>query len=376
MQSIRLRKHVVSMLAFSLMSVCLASASVVAETFPAVKIESLISELNQPWGLVQLPDSGWLITEKNGSIVWLDVDGNLQRTGSLPDGLYTAGQGGALDIALHPNFAENRWVYLSYASGDANANRLSIARASFKAGKFSDWQPIFDAMPDKDTPVHYAGRLVLTEDALWVTSGDGFDYREQAQVVDSMLGKVLRMDDNGNPLASNPFYTSGGAPQDFVYTLGHRNPQGLVYDAKTQQLWLNEHGPAGGDEINLLDAGDNYGWPVVTLGKDYSGANISPFESYQGMRDPVVNWTPSIAPSSMVIYRGDMFPTLAGDFLVTALKTQRLHWVRIRDGEVLVDKPVVESLKQRLRDIEVGQDGALYILTNGENASLLRMSAE
>lgn len=348
-----------------------------AAQFPAVKIEPVVTELSSPWGLTQLPDSSWLITEKSGMIVHVNAAQQRTEHDNLPADIFIPGQGGLLDIELHPQFARNQFVYISFAAGNAEANRLTIARAKFSNDSFADWQVIFQVTPDKNTPVHYAGRLLFAPDgALLITSGDGFDYREHAQRKDSMLGKVLRISDWGEPLRDNPFYTGDGGAQDFIFTLGHRNPQGLVVDAETQTLYLNEHGPAGGDEINRLSPGTNYGWPVVTDGKDYSGANISPFSDYPNMTLPLVNWTPSIAPSSMVLYRGDMFPQLNGDFLVTALKTQRLHWVRLVGNEIIIDHPVVDSLQARLRDIHVGDDGAVYILTNGENASLLKMTPQ
>jgi glucose/arabinose dehydrogenase len=246
-----------------------------ANTFPEVTLSSLHDEFAEPWALTQLPTDEWLVTEKSGSIVKLDAKGGKQFYTSMPSQLYVAGQGGLMDIELHPSFDQTPWVYISYAEGNAAANRLAIARAEYKNEQLGEWQIVFRATPDKDTPVHCAARLAFDADgALLVTSGDGFDYREQAQVVESMLGKVLRMTDDGDPLSDNPFYTGKDKASDYVYTLGHRNAQGLVVDPQNGDVWLHEHGPAGGDEINLLQAGANYGWPVVTEGKDYSGAGL------------------------------------------------------------------------------------------------------
>ena len=342
--------------------------------FPKVKIVTLKSDIRSPWGMTQLPDNTWLITEKAGTILTIDSDNQSSYIGDLPVDLYTAGQGGMLDILLHPDFTQNQWVYISYSAGSAEANQLVVARAKLKDNQLSAWETIFRVLPFKDTPVHYAGRMLfLADNSLLISSGDGFDYREDAQKLTSLLGKVIRISDLGMALDDNPFYIGDGGAHDFIFTLGHRNQQGLVYDPSQGLVILHEHGPAGGDEINFLKAGENYGWPVVTDGKDYSGANISPFSDYPGMRLPEYNWTPSIAPSAMSYYNASLFPSLAGDLLITALKTRRLYWAQLEQGKVTSVQPVVSQLKQRLREVDVGNDGAIYVLTDGENASLLKI---
>ncbi|MBT0585272.1 PQQ-dependent sugar dehydrogenase [Alteromonas oceanisediminis] len=352
------------------------SSAVAQPVFPNVTVETVATGLRSPWALTQLPDGQWLISEKSGSIVLLSENNQKQYLGDVPPDIYVAGQGGLLDIELHPDFAQNGFVYITYAAGEPDANYLAIARAVYAQGSLAAWERLFSVNSLKDTPVHYAGRLAfLADGSLLVSVGDGFDYREDAQRNTSMLGKILRLSDTGEALADNPFYTGAGGPQDFIYSLGHRNMQGLVYDAKNNQVLAHEHGPAGGDEINVITAGANYGWPVVTRGKDYSGANISPFETYPGMVEPIVNWTPSIAPAGMVQYRGEELAELDGDLLITALKPPHFHWVRIQNGERLIQKPVVGSLAMRLRDVAVGQGGAVYLLTDGDDASLLRMTS-
>lgn len=359
---------------YLLLSVFLGHAVCAAE-FPSVQITTLKTDIRSPWGMTQLPNDSWLITEKAGSILQLTSDGEATYVGDIPADLFVAGQGGMLDITLHPNYDDNNWVYISYAAGTASANQLVVSRARFQGDKLSTWESVFRVLPLKDTPVHYAGRLQFLDDnSLLITSGDGFDYREDAQKLSSLLGKVIRIRDDGSAPSDNPFYLGNGDNQDFIFTLGHRNQQGLAYDSAEKRIILHEHGPAGGDEINFLDAGVNYGWPVVTGGKDYSGANISPFSDYEGMQLPAFNWTPSIAPSAMAYYNSDLFPSLKGDLLIPALKTRRLYWAQIEGAEVISVQPIVESLQQRLREIHIGNDGAIYILTDGENASLLKMS--
>ena len=357
-----------------MLSIALSHA-IQATEFPDVEITTVKSDIRSPWGMTQLPDDTWLITEKAGTILQLNSDYEATYIGDLPHDLYTAGQGGMLDILLHPNFAQNQWVYISYAAGSAAANQLAVARAKLADNRLSAWESVFRVLPLKATPVHYAGRMQFLDDiSLLVSSGDGFDYREDAQKMTSLLGKVIRISDDGKALADNPYYVGDGGTHDFVFTLGHRNQQGLVYDAAQQRIILHEHGPAGGDEINFLEAGENYGWPVVTEGKDYSGANISPFSDYAGMQLPAFNWTPSIAPSAMVYYDADLFPALKGDLLITALKTRRLYWAQLDNTDVTSVQPVVDQLEQRLREIHVGNDGAIYLLSDGESASLLRMT--
>ena len=348
---------------------------VTASEFPAVAITTVKSDLSKPWAMTQLPDDAWLITEMSGAILKLNPDGKSLQIGEAPDSLLVAGQGGLLDIVQHPQFTQNRWVYISYAQGSSSANQLTIARAKLVNDALSPWEVLFSVFPAKDTPVHYAGRLqFLTDNSLLLTSGDGFDYREDAQKKSSLLGKVVRISDDGHAMPDNPFFIGDGKAQDYIFTLGHRNAQGLVYDESSQSIILHEHGPAGGDEINFLNAGDNYGWPVVTEGKDYSGASITPFTDYPGMRLPAFNWTPSIAPSAMAIIDGELFPALRGDLLVTALKTKRLYWLQLTDQKVISAVPVVEALTDRLREIHIGNDGAVYLLTDGEGASLLKMT--
>ncbi|WP_100643834.1 PQQ-dependent sugar dehydrogenase [Alteromonas facilis] len=352
-----------------------AHANTANEMFPEVSITPFHSSLINPWAIKQLPTEEWLITLKQGQIRLVSKDGEpLAEFTHMPDDLYVAGQGGLMDVALHPDFNQKPFVYITYAEGTADANHLAVARATYTQKTLGDWEVIFRAEPDRATPVHYAGRMAfLADSSLLVTSGDGFDYREQAQVKSSHLGKVLRMSDSGTPLADNPYYKGNGSPIDYVYTLGHRNAQGLEVDSTSNLIYLNEHGPAGGDEINILRAGQNYGWPVVTQGKDYSGANITPFDDYPGMRAPIVNWTPSIAPSSMTVVHGDLYSALEGDLLVTSLAAKRLYWVRIVNQKSVFAMPVVDDLQQRLRDIHMGLDGAVYILTDGPEASILKM---
>ncbi|QPG05208.1 PQQ-dependent sugar dehydrogenase [Salinimonas marina] len=334
------------------------------------QVQSLTSKpLHKPWTLLQLPDRRWVVTERKGNLVVIDENGQLSRSKVALPGLYFKGQGGLLDIALAHDFALSNRVLITYATGNDAANQLVVATAVLDDDSLSQITPIVTVQPAKATPVHFAGRLAKLADGTWlVSSGDGFDYREQAQDKSSQLGKILRFREDGSAPKDNPF-----AEAPLVYSLGHRNPQGLVVDPQTKQIISHEHGPAGGDEVNIIEAGTNYGWPVITNGKDYSGARISPFEEYPGMAQPRLDWTPSVAPSGMALYRHSKFADLTGQLLVTTLKAQALLRVNM-SAQPPRSERIFATIDQRLRDVAVGKDGAIYVLTDGAKAEILKVT--
>jgi aldose sugar dehydrogenase len=333
---------------------------------------TLATGLNSPWSMVKLPNNTWLITERDGHIV---IVKNSQQTRVKLDleGLYVAGQGGLLDIIVSPHYSDSQQIIFTYAQGELAANRLVIAKATFNGSVFSTPTIIYHVATDKGTPQHYAGRaLVLPDNSLLFAVGDGFDYREQAQVVTSQLGKTLRINLNGTLPIDNPFINHKNPRAHAVYSLGHRNPQGLVFDYDTQQIISHEHGPAGGDELNYLTAGNNYGWPVITNGNDYSQARISPFRDYPGMAKPSVDWTPSIAPSGMAYYgaKHAAFPSLQRHVLITTLVDKKLYSVNLANGE-FSQSHIIPEATGRLRDVFVTADGHIAILTDGKDAKLM-----
>lgn len=346
----------------------------IAFATPKFQLEVLTEELQAPWSIAVINETELLITEREGTLRYWD--GELSEAIKGVPEVFFKGQGGLLDVVLHPKYAQNQWVYLTYASGDAQNNALEIVRGKLdKSGPIPELlesEVVFTVTPTKDTPVHCGGRLAFLPDGTFlVTSGDGFDYRESAQVGDSLLGKVLRLNADGTIPTDNPFL-SNDSVHDAVYSLGHRNPQALLYDPRRATIFSNEHGPAGGDEINIIEAGKNYGWPVITNGKDYSGANISPFKSYPGMEQPFVDWTPSIAPSSMALYSGELFPELQGDLLVTALKSQELLWVDLDGLKVNAQKSLLPDNPERWRDVKVTPLGHILLISDG--GKLLKLS--
>ena len=335
-------------------TMCLAIPACASE----YQLEAWAEDLDMPWSITFLPDGTALVTELNGKLRRIDASGHPgQPVENVPD-VYFAGQGGLFDVVLHPDFPRNQLVYLSFAEGGKKDNGTAIAKGRLSGNELEDVEIIFRNFTRKDTPVHYGGRMAFLPDGtLLLTTGDGFDYREAAQDIDSGLGKVLRMNDDGTPAHGNPF---PGSP--YVYSYGHRNPQGLVV-SQSGTIWLHEHGPRGGDELNRVEPGVNYGWPAITFGVDYSGAVISPHTAWEGMAQPDHYWVPSIAPSGLAIYEADLFPGWQGDLFVGALVDHEVRRLDLTGGKVVNEEPVFSEISARIRDVRVGPGGVLYILT-------------
>jgi len=333
-------------------------------------LDTVAEGLRGPWSVALLPDSSFLVTLREGRLVRVTTDGGQQEISGVPD-TYYAGQGGFFDIVLHPQHGENQLVYLSYAHGTPQGNGTAIFRARLENNALVDGRQIFLAEPLKDTPQHYGGRLLFLPDGtLLVATGDGFEYREASQDIHSELGKVLRINDDGSVPPDNPLIVDGA---NRVWTYGHRNTQGLVLDGDTGAVYLHEHGPRGGDEVNRLRPGTNYGWPAITYGIDYSGAYVSPFTEAEGMAQPMTYWTPSIAPSGMAWYGGDKFPQWRGDLFVGALVDKEVRRLELENGVVTSDTTLFSEIGERIRDVRDLGDGYLYLLTDSANGSLIRV---
>lgn len=327
----------------------------------ALKIETLAEDLSSPWSVGFLPDGSILFTERFGRLR-VFRDGKLMEApiAGAPE-TFASQQAGFFDLLVDPNFADNRRVFLSYAQGKSGDNALRVVSATFDGAARSDIKTIFEVRPRKDTPVHFGGRLaLLPDDTLLITTGDGFDYREKAQKFDTTLGKIVRVNIDGSIPADNPLAGQSGALPE-IFTYGHRNVQGLAVDGATGVIYAHEHGPRGGDEINVLQPGKNYGWPIACYCIDYSGARITPYTEHKGVEQPLKYWNPSIAPSGLAVYHGSVFAGWDGDLLVGALARTALHRVIMKDG-----KPVGEErylIGERVRDVRVGPDGAIYVTT-------------
>ncbi|MBT1451046.1 PQQ-dependent sugar dehydrogenase [Glaciecola sp. XM2] len=364
-------KHLGKQLLLSLGFAYISVNSVLADD--SLVLSPVLEGLPPSWAVAASPDNDMYITHREGGLSIINSALERRSVAFLPDDLLSGGQGGLLDIAFHPEFITNGWIYLSYSAGTANSNALKVVRFKLVGEQVQELEDIFVAHDKKDTPVHYGGRLAFDADnALYISTGDGFDYREKAQLNQSHLGKIIRVTDIGDAHPRNPFFTGQTNSASFIYSLGHRNPQGLLV-TKNNRLISHEHGPAGGDEINIIASGKNYGWPVITNGMDYIGATISPFTEYEGMEQPALDWTPSIAPSGMIHYTHDKFASLSEHLLVTSLKFQQIYAVAYADGVIGEQKIVLNESGIRLRDIETDADGDIWILGDGEQASLFKV---
>lgn len=335
----------------------------------------MASGLDHPWSVAFLPgNAGVLVTERAGRLLHIPPGGTPRAISGVP-AVRLASQGGLFDVVLHPRFAENRLLYLSYAAGTKGANFTRITRARLDGDRLVDGRVIFAVSPAKNTPVHFGGRMAFLRDgSLVMTTGDGFDFREEAQRLGSGLGKIVRMADDGRPLADNPFVSTAGA-QPHIWSYGHRNPQGLAVDTVTGRLWEHEHGPRGGDEINLITRGGNYGWPVATFGLDYSGATISPFKRYKGMTDGLKIWVPSIAPSGLAVYRGALWPAWQGDLILGALAAGGVRRLDVdASGHIVGEQRVFPSITARVRDVRIAPDGAIWVTTDEARGRVLRVT--
>lgn len=350
------------------------SAPAQAQPLGNYNLETIVEGLDSPWGLAILPNGDMLVTELTGDLR-LIRNGKLvaQAVAGVPESLY-GGQGGLMDIALHPDYGFNGLVYLSLSVGTQSANSLRVIRGRFTGDALADITTVFESAPTKNTKVHYGARMAfLPDNTLLINMGDGFDLREQAQNLSNHFGSSVRVTDDGKVPEDNPFIGVAGA-QPEIYSYGHRNQQSIVVDRNSGKIYQTEHGPRGGDELNLIEAGHNYGWPIATYGIDYSGARISPYTEYDGTKQPLVQWTPSIGPSGMTIYQGSQFPDWQGDIFVTSLIFNKIIHIEMENGVPGQQSDMFSEIDDRLRDIRTGDDGALYILSEGDNGKLWRVS--
>jgi aldose sugar dehydrogenase len=332
---------------------------------------SLARDLEQPWSIAFLPDGRILVTERPGRLRMF-ANGRLEPPlGGVPK-VYARGQGGLLDVCLHPQFATNRVLYLSYAAEGSGGATTHVARAELGDGALHSVTTIFRALPDGTGGLHFGSRIAFDRAGLmYVTTAERYQ-PERAQNLNDLGGKVVRLRDDGSVPADNPFVGQPNVRPE-IFTWGHRNPQGLAMHPETGRMWECEHGPRGGDELNLLKAGANYGWPRATHGIDYSGAVISPHKSLPGMEDPVRVWVPSISPCGLCFYTGDRFPGWKGSLFTGALSNDALFRIEL-DGERYrgEERLLVDRLPY-IRDVRQGPDGLLYLVTHADAGGLFRI---
>lgn len=337
-------------------------------------VETVAGGLEYPWSIAFLPSGEMLVTEREGRLRVIDADG-LRDTpvSGLPDDLVVERQGGLLDVALAPDFADSRMIYFSYAEGTAEANNTALARATLSANltALENVEDIFHVNFEKARGFHFGGRILFNPDnTLFLTLGDGGNYQDEAQNPENHLGAVVRLNLDGSIPADNPVIENG-APG--VYSYGHRNAQGIARNPATGSVWETEHGARGGDEINILAPATNYGWPVITYGINYDGSIITEEREREGLAQPIWYWNPSIAPSGMMFYTGDRFEQWQGDLFVSALAGSKIERLEIDGDRVISVEPLLEDLGQRFRDVRTGPDGAIYTLTDDFEGSVLRL---
>jgi glucose/arabinose dehydrogenase len=337
------------------------------------RVVTLVRGLDHPWGMAFLPDGDMLITERPGRLLRVAGDTLEKRPVSGLPPLAAVGQGGLLDVALHPDFDTNGLVYLSLAGADDDGVGTEVARGRLVDDVLEDVEIIFRALPKSGGGRHFGSRLLFdTDGRLLITLGDRGD-RPRAQDLGDHAGSIIRLEDDGGVPADNPFTQTPGAKPE-IYTYGNRNVQGITLDPETGRVWAHEHGPQGGDEVNILAPGRNYGWPVITYGRNYViGTKIGEGTHKEGMEQPIHQWTPSIAPSGMTLYTGDKFPAWRGNLLVGALKFRLLARLEVQDGKVVHEERLLEDVLGRVRDVRTGPDGYIYLLTDQGDGVLARL---
>ncbi len=351
-----------------------AKAEGAAASNRPIRLVEVARGLEHPWGMAFLPDGQLLVTERPGRLRIVGPAGEISGPLAGVPKVDAVGQGGLLDVAIDPDFATSRLVYLSYAEPRGDANATAVARGRLAEAGLEDVEVIFRQQPALPGRHHFGSRLVFARDGrLFVTLGDRYKEKDRAQTLDSHLGKVVRIERDGRVPPDNPFLGTPGALPE-IWSYGHRNVQGAALHPVTGELWTHEHGPKGGDELNRTLAGRNYGWPAITYGVDYSGALISDKTEAPGMEQPVHYWVPSIAASGLAFYSSDRFPSWAGNVFVGGLRSQQLVRL-VLDGDRVVAEEVLlkDVVNERVRDVEQGPDGYLYLLTDEKNGRLLRI---
>ncbi|HRG16562.1 MAG TPA: PQQ-dependent sugar dehydrogenase [Pseudomonadota bacterium] len=337
-----------------------------------IEVTTIASGLRSPWAVAFLPDGRYLVTERGGAMRIVDADGRIGAPLAGVPEVYVNGQGGLLDVALDPDFADNRKLYFSYAEAAAEGAHTAIASARLEPGTLAHVRVLFRQTPGYDGGAHFGSRIVIGRDGfLYATVGERGDHRDRAQELDQTYGKVIRIGRDGRIPEDNPFVGRADA-HPAVWSYGHRNPQGLALNPFTGELFEHEHGPQGGDEINVIRKSANYGWPVITHGREYHGPKIGEGTAKAGMEQPLHYWDPSIAPSGMAFLATDAAGPWKGDLFVGALKFTLVARLELRGGKVVHEERLLADQGDRVRDVREGPDGALYVLTESRGR-LLRL---
>jgi aldose sugar dehydrogenase len=363
------------------LALSLAVTPAAAQTYPSsagsLAVETVARGLERPWGLAFLPDGRMLVTEKAGRMRIVTREGALSPPVAGVPAVRHSGQGGLHDVILDRDFARNSTIYFCFAEPASGGGRTSLARARLAAGetpRLDEVKIIFRQDGPLSSGNHYGCRIVQARDGnLFLTMGDHFTYRDEAQNLGNHIGKIVRVTPDGAVPPDNPFVNRAGARPE-IWSYGHRNSQGAALHPQSGKLWMHEHGPRGGDEINVPLAGRNYGWPVIGYGVDYSGAKIHEATAKAGMEQPIKYWVPSIAPSGMAFYTGDLFAAWKGSLFVGALAARILVRLELEGEKVGKEERLLADLNERIRDVRQGPDGAIWLLTDSSNGRILRMA--
>jgi glucose/arabinose dehydrogenase len=358
-----------------------ACSPALAETFRSaagdLSVETVAGGLVNPWGLAFLPDGRMLVTERPGRMRIVTRDSKLSTPLEGVPEVFASGQGGLLDVALDRAYAQNQTIFFCYAEPVAGGARTAMARAKLADGaapRLDDVKVIFRQEGPLSNGNHFGCRIVqMPDNNLFLTLGEHFGPRDEAQNLGNHLGKIIRIRPDGSVPRDNPFVGRAGAKPE-IWSYGHRNPQGAATNPATGKFWMHEHGPRGGDEINIPEAGKNYGWPVIGYGIDYNGAKIHESTHKAGMEQPIKYWVPSIAPSGMAFYSGRLMPAWRGNLFVGGLVSQMLVRLELDGEKVVKEERLLQGLRERIRDVREGPDGALYLLTDNPNGRILRVA--
>jgi glucose/arabinose dehydrogenase len=353
---------------------CFALAAVQLAATAAPRAVQVAHGLVNPWALAFLPDGRMLVTERPGRMRLIGSDGAPGAAiGGLPE-VDASGQCGLLDVVVDPNFAENRLVYWTFAEAGEGGNSTAVARGRLEDTHMTDVRVIFRQAPKVRSRLHCGSRIVIASDGrLYVGLGDRFTHKDDAQTLDNHLGKVVRIEPDGAVPADNPFVGKPGARGE-IWSLGHRNIQGAALHPETGEVWTTEHGPQGGDEVNVVEAGRNYGWPLVTYGRNYgTGTRIGEEGPKPGYEQPLKWWVPSIAPSGLAFLTSDRYPGWKGSLFVGALRNETLVRLTLRGRKVVAEERLLGNLRERIRDVRQGPDGYLYIVTDNADGRVMRI---
>ncbi len=377
MFNIRVFRFALALIAVSVAAPALSERQTLRTEYQAIVLERIAGDLEHPWAIDFLPDGRMLVTERPGRLNIIDEDGNVERVEGTPE-VAAQRQGGLLEVLLHPEFNENQFVYLTYSKDDGSGQTATaLARGRLENNALIDLEDLYVQERFSDPGRHYGSKLAWMPDGtLLMSIGDRGSEPPRAQDLSDSAGTLIRLTEDGGIPADNPFVDHDEALPE-IFTYGNRNIQGLIVHPQTGEIWSHEHGPRGGDELNLMEPGGNYGWPVVSLGRDYRTEDPyfeETLRHHPDMIDPVIDWTPSIAASGLAVLVDDHFPAWQGNFLAGGLRSQQIRRVVFEDGIPVHEEELIREEIGRIRDVRVGPDGNIYVVTDHSDGGLYRIS--